>query len=280
LETEQQKAQTKADMELVEIQPKAGGPTYRVTRKQAQEMAAPSNPGAGTPPGAIIAKQPASVEEQVSQIRKDEGAMLDQYKQRQIAKERMDALIDSLRVLETGKYAEKKAEVVAGLRSLGFEVPDTATANPAEFQKFVKNSTANIFDQVKAMGGKILVSEITGLTKANANPELQPEANAALLGQAKGLIDYEDQHFKDYRNWRKNNPDAYNVQDIGDFEVEWMDGNPLSKYVKEAEMGIGARGAPLLPVEKRQKGYTYTNDFGVTGRWTGTGWETLGGPAR
>ena len=280
METEQQKAQAKADLELVEVQPKAGGPTYRVTRREAREMAAPTNPGAGTPPGAIIAKQPASVEEQVSQVRKDEGAMLDQFRQRQIAKERMDALIDSLRVLETGKFAEKKAEVVAGLRSLGFDVPSTATANPEEFQKFVKNSTANVFDQVKAMGGKILVSEITGLTKANANPELQPAANAALLGQAKGLIDYEDQHFKDYRSWRKANPEAFSVDEIGDFETDWVQKNPLGKYAREAEMGVGARGAPLLPVEKRQPGYTYTNDFGVTGRWTGTGWETLGGPAR
>lgn len=282
LETEKQKAQqeaeTKADLELVEVQPKAGGPTYRVTRKEAREMAAPTAPGAGTPPGAIISKQPASVEKQIEQVRTDENAMVDQFKQRQIAKERMDALIDSLRVLETGKFAERKAEAVAALRSMGFEVPSTATANPEEFQKFIKNSTANIFDQVKAMGGKILVSEITGLTKANANPELQPGANAALIGQAKGLLDYEDQHFKDYREWRKGNPDAYSPAELGDFETEWVQKNPLGRYAKEAEMQVGARGAPLLPVEKRTKGYTYTNDQGVTGRWNGTGWDIIGGP--
>ena len=202
----------------------------------------------------------------------------DQYRQRQVAKERMDALIDSLRVLETGKFAERKAEVVAGLRSLGFEVPSTATANPEEFQKFIKNSTANIFDQVKAMGGKILVSEITGLTKANANPELQPGANAALIGQAKGLLDYEDQHFKDYRTWRKANPDKFSPDELGDFETEWVQKNPLGKYAKEAEMQVGARGAPLLPVEKREKGYVFTNDQGVTGRWNGAGWDIIGGP--
>jgi len=284
LETEKQKAQqaeqTKADLELVDVQPKVGGPTFKVTRKEAREMTSPGTPGAGTPPGAIISKQSPSAEEQVSAIRKDEGAMLDQFKQRQIAKERMDALIDSLRVLQTGKFAERKGEIIAGLRSLGFDVPNTATANPAEFQKFVKNSTANVFDQVKAMGGKVLVSEITGLTKANANPELQPEANAALLGQAKGLIDYEDQHFKDYRDWRKGNPDAYNVQDIGDFEVGWLDQNPLSKYVKEAEMSVGARGAPLLPKERRPMGYTHTNDQGVTGKWNGKSWDIIGGPAQ
>jgi Glycosyl hydrolase 108 len=283
LETEKQKAQqeaeTKAGMELVEVQPKAGGPVYKVPRKDAAAMTT-TTPGAGTPPGAIIAKQPASAENQIEQVRKDEGAMLDQFKQRQVAKERMDALIDSLRVLETGKFAERKAEVVAGLRALGFDVPSTATANPEEFQKFIKNSTANIFDQVKAMGGKILVSEITGLTKANANPELQPGANAALIGQAKGLLDYEDQHFKDYRNWRKTNPDKYSVDELGDFETEWVKNNPLGKYAKEAEMSVGARGAPLLPADKREKGYTYTNDQGVTGRWNGTGWDIIGGPTK
>lgn len=206
--------------------------------------------------------------------------MLDQFRSRQVAKERMDALIDSLRVLKTGKFAERKGEVIAGLRAMGFDVPDTATANPAELQKFIKNSTANIFDQVKAMGGRILVSEITGLTKANANPELQPEANAALLGQAKGLLDYEDRHFKDYRDWRKQNPEAYSINDVSDFEETWVKNNPLGKYVKEAEMSVGARGAPLLPAEKRPKGYTYTNDQGVTGRWTGTGWDIIGGPTK
>ena len=171
-------------------------------------------------------------------FRSDEMAMVDQFRQRQIAKERIDALVDSLRILETGKFSEQKSEAIAALRSLGFDVPDTATANPAEFQKFIKNSTANVFDQVKSMGGKILVSEIAGLTKANANPELQPGANAALLGQAKGLLDYEDKHFQDYSDWRKENPDAY---DATDFERGWVKENPLSRYVKEAEMGIGAR---------------------------------------
>lgn len=280
IETEKQKAtaaeQAKTDLELVEVQPKIGGPTLKMTRKEARDL----QPGAGTPPGAIVTKQPASAEKQVEAIRNDEVAMLDQFRQRQVAKERMDALIDSLRILETGKFAERKAEAVAALRAIGFDVPDTATANPAEFQKFVKNSTANVFDQVKAMGGKILVSEITGLTKANANPELQPSANAALLGQAKGLLDYEDQHFQDYSDWRKQNPDAYSVQDVGDFERGWVKGNPLGKYVKEAEMGIGARGAPLLPIDKRQPGYTYTNDQGITGRWNGKSWDFLGGPNR
>lgn len=286
LETEKQKAQqeaeTKADMELVDVQPKAGGPTYKVTRKQAREMAAPEvAPGAGSPPGgsvpqgAILSKQPAWTEKRMEDMRSAEVGMLDQFKQRQVAKERMDALIDSLRVLETGKFAERKAETIAALRAIGIDVPDTATANPAEFQKFIKNSTANVFDQVKAMGGKILVSEITGLTKANANPELQPGANAALLGQAKGLLDYEDKHFQDYADWRKSNPDAY---DATDFERQWVKENPLSRYVKEAEMGVGARGAPLLPVEKREKGYTYTNDQGVTGRWNGKSWDVIGGP--
>jgi len=274
---QQQAEEVKSGLELVEVQPKPGGPVLKVARKDLGAMAGAA-PGAGTPPGAIISKQPASVEAQIDEVRKDENAMVDQYRQRQIAKERMDALIDSLRVLETGKFAERKAEAVAALRSLGFEVPSTATANPEEFQKFIKNSTANIFDQVKAMGGKILVSEITGLTKANANPELQPGANAALIGQAKGLLDYEDQHYKDYRAWRRANPDKYSPSDLGDFETEWVEKNPLGRYAREAEMRVGARGAPLLPAEKREKGYTYTNDQGVTGRWNGTSWDIIGGP--
>ena len=284
LETEKQKArseaETKAETDLVDVQPKPGGPTYKMTRKEAREMGSKEvAPGAGAPPGgsvpqgAILSKQPAWTEDRIKEMRKDERAMVDSFKQRQIAKERIDALTDSLRILQTGKFAEQKAEAVATLRSMGFDVPNAATANPAEFQKFIKNSTKNVFDEVKGLGGRILVSEIAGLTKANANPELQPEANAALLGQAKGLLDYEDRHFEDYSNWRKENPDAY---DATDFERQWVKTNPLSKFAKEAEMRVGARGAPLLPIEQRQPGYIYTNEFGVTAEWTGDRWKPVG----
>nr|NDG61200.1 hypothetical protein [Betaproteobacteria bacterium] len=51
----------------------------------------------------------------------------------------------------------------------------------------------------------ILLAEIQGLKEANANPNLEPGANMAIINQGLGLLDYEDQYYKDYFGWRKEN---------------------------------------------------------------------------
>jgi len=276
------KEQAVSAFKLVDFQPQPGGPVYKIPQSKLAEFqqnnpnATQVNPGAGTPPGGTvnlppgssIAKQPEFIAHRQDAIAKDEGSMVDQYRQRQIAKERLDTLSNLISTYQTGAGAEAKANAVAAARSIGIPIKDSDTANPAAFEQFTKNATANIFDQAKSLGGRILVTELAGLSKANANPNMQPEANRAILGQAKGILSYEDQHFKDYMDWKRQNPNAF---DTSAFETQWTDKNPLKPFVESATHDIAPKGAQIPPAEKRETGQVYVTPKGRF-RWSGTGW--------
>jgi hypothetical protein len=280
------KEQAVSAFKLVDVQPQPGGPVYKIPQSKLAEFqqnnpnATQVNPGAGTPPGGTvnlppgssIAKQPEFIAHRQDAIAKDEGSMVDQYRQRQIAKERLDTLSNLISTYQTGAGAEAKANAVAAARSIGIPIKDSDTANPAAFEQFTKNATANIFDQAKSLGGRILVTELAGLSKANANPNMQPEANRAILGQAKGILSYEDQHFKDYMDWKRQNPNAF---DTSAFETQWTDKNPLKPFVESATQGIAAKGMPIPPKEKLKSGDTYIMKDGRPGRWNGSAFEVV-----
>jgi hypothetical protein len=259
----------KAAHRFKEVQPIPGGPTYLVPEsKLVGDQADGSQPG-------MVAKQPAFIADRQKEIAKDEQSMLEQYRGRQIARERLQTLADLMQTYETGSFAQRKAEFAASLRGAGIPVRDTDTANPAAFQTFLKNATANVFDNAKALGGRILVSEINGLTKANANPEMQPEANRAILGQAIGLLDHQDKHFNDYFSWKRQNPNAY---DPTEFETKWTKENPVKGFTTKAEQGIAAKGisVPADPA-KRVVNQKYITPKGPA-TWMGNGWK-LDGPS-
>jgi hypothetical protein len=272
-ETEASKAgareTAKAAHRFKEVQPIPGGPTYLVPEsKLVGDQADGSQPG-------MVAKQPAFIADRQKEIAKDEQSMLEQYRGRQIARERLQTLADLMQTYETGSFAQRKAEFAASLRGAGIPVRDTDTANPAAFQTFLKNATANVFDNAKALGGRILVSEINGLTKANANPEMQPEANRAILGQAIGLLDHQDKHFNDYFSWKRQNPNAY---DPTEFETKWTQENPVKTFTTKAERSIAAKGIPVpSDPAKRVVNQRYVTPKGPA-IWMGNGWK-LDGPS-
>lgn len=257
----------KAGHRFREVQPVPGGPTYLVPESKLAEGATD-----GSQPG-MVAKQPGFIADRQKEIAKDEQAMLEQYRSRQIARERLQTLADLMQNYETGSFAQRKADMVAALRGVGIPVKDTDTANPAAFQTFLKNATANVFDNAKSLGGRILVSEINGLTKANANPEMQPEANRAILGQAIGLLDHADKHFNDYFTWKRQNPNAY---DTTGFETQWTKDNPVKDFTTKAEHSIAAKGVPV-PADpaRRVVNQKYMTPKGPA-TWMGNGWKLDG----
>ena len=264
----------KSKYDMVEIQPIPGGPTYKVPKSQLL-----AGPGAGSPPGSAmdaaaaanpsITKQPGFYEDKQKAIAKDEDEMIQQFKTRQLSRQRLQALAGIMQTFQPGAFAQEKGDMIATLRSVGINVPSTATANPAAFQEFTKNATANVFNDVRSMGSKILVSEIAGLTKANANPELQPEAAAAIIGQGLGVLDYEDQHTKDYFDWKKTNPNTVNT---ADFELPWSQQHPVGKYVSQATKGIAYKGQDIPAPGQRTSGQTYMTPKGPM-TWVGNGWR-------
>jgi hypothetical protein len=159
--------------------------------------------------------------------------------------QRLGILEDTLGKLQTGAWAEDKGDVIAGLRSIGLDVPNMDTANPAAVQIMVKNSLKDVFDQIKAIGGRPLVTEITGLSKATQNPDLQPEANKEIIAQAHGLIDWQKQYNNDFSNQYAAGP-----MDLAKFSQQWTADHPLSGYVQNRLKSFGVKGVdfPDVPI--------------------------------
>ena len=122
---------------MIDVQPQPGGPVYKIPQSKLGEFqqnnpdATQVGPGAGTPPGGTvnlpassIATQPEFIAHRQELIAKDEGSMVDQYRQRQIAKERLDTLSNLISTYQTGAGAEAKANAVAAARSLGIPIKD------------------------------------------------------------------------------------------------------------------------------------------------------------
>lgn len=283
--SEQAKADVQNQYDLVKVaDPNGGGDTY--VPKSAVLAAArggplprTSPPGAGSPPGTAaasvvnvapyLASQPAFIADAQKDKAKGEAEMDQQFQARQVSLQRIGDLQAMMTKYQTGDLAGAKADAVALGRALGVPVKDSDTANPAFYQRFIKDATANVFNDVKGMGGRVLVSEIEGLTKANANPEMQPDANAAILNQAKGVIGYEDQHYKDYMGWRDQNPNAWNASQ---FEIGWQKDHNVQQYVDQAGKNFAYKGQdiPSDPT-KRSAGQMYMTPKGPL-RWMGSGW--------
>jgi hypothetical protein len=223
-------------------QPVPGGPT--VYRSDADLAAA----------GGAVKDQPAVFGQKQEALGKLDGEMQGQYQQRQVAHERLDAMANLLETFQSGAGADAKAAAIAAVRAAGFQIPDSATANPAAVEQFSKNATANIFSNAKDIGGRVLVSELDGLAKSNANPNMQPASNAAILAQQKGLLNWEDQHYQDYSAWRQANPYA---TDASGFETAWAKAHPVGAYVAAAKKDIAPLGAPLPAQGQLSDGQAY-----------------------
>ena len=282
--TTAQKA-AEANYTYVDVQPEPGGPIYKVKQSELENFAKqhpeaqPINPGAGTPPGgelrlpkgAVASKQPEFYKDLQADIAKDERKMLEQFQVRQTMRERLDTMADILATYQPGKWAEQKASLISGLRSIGFPVSEENIRSAADFETFTKNSTINMFDQVKNLGGKILATEIEGMKQANPSASMQPESNRRILGQMRGLLDYEDKHFNDYSDWKKGNRNAY---DTSDFERKWVKENRPKSFIEESTKAIGAKGVAIPPRDQLKVGDTYIIN-NVKRRWNGTGFEKV-----
>lgn len=171
---------------------------------------------------------------------------------------------------ESGGGSGAKAAAVAAVRAAGFDIPDSTTANPEAVERFAKNPSANVFADAAAIGGRLLVTELDGPRKANANPDMQPGSNAATLGQQRGLLDWEDQHYADCSAWRQADPYA---TDVSSFETARAKAHPVSAYVAAARKDIAALG-PLPKPGQWVDGQAYIVG-GQKVRWDATASRTV-----
>lgn len=282
-DTETSKLKAQNEQTLKEVQPTPGGPKqFDTTAHLIQAIKdgraganASVGPGAGSPPGGggippglPVAEQPKFIADRQAEIAKDEGAMMSQYQARQIAKERLGELADLTETYQTGDLNAAKAKMQALAAAWGIKIPNSATMNAAAYEEFTKNAIGNVFSQAKDLGGRILVTELTGLTKANANAELQPAAAAKIIAQGAGILNYEDKHFEDYHAWKDKNQNAF---DTSPFEIPFIKGNPVKRYTDDASQQIAPLGVdkPKSPADlKVGQVYQSPNGHGI-GRWDG-----------
>jgi hypothetical protein len=242
--------QVASQFELVETMNPDGSIVMKPKSKLLEGDKAVS-PGAGSPTGATadaatpeaVKKLPESALKLKEKIGEDELKMSEDFKRRQVAASRVNGLLDILTKYETGKFAEQKGDIIGKLNALGIKVDPTVSANPANFEVFMKGAIKNVFDDLP--GGKILLAEIAGLSKANANAGMQPAANAKILGDALAAIRYEDKYVLDYAKWRSEHPNAYSPMDTISFNNEWMKKNNLDQFKKEVERTTGYVGQKL-----------------------------------
>jgi hypothetical protein len=245
-----QEKEVGTEFETVEVM-RPDGSTVYMPKSKVLASDKPVTPGAGSPTGAAannttpdnLKSLPASTLKMREDIGKDELKMSDDYAKRQVAQSRVNGLLDIMTQYETGKFADTKGEIVGKLRGIGINVKDTDTASPAKFEIFMKGAIKNVFDDLP--GGKILLAEISGLSRANANSTMQPEANAKILGDALAASKYEDKYVLDYAKWRQENPNAYSPMDTIRFNEGWLKDNNLDAYKKETARHIGYIGQKL-----------------------------------
>jgi hypothetical protein len=189
-----------------------------------------------------------------------------QYRERQIAKDRLMQIGNALSTVKSGKFGPELNEFVAGMRAAGFPIENSASINPALAQEIAKNAWKTVFDELKSIGGQPRVLEMQGLQASGANLGLEPEANKAILASALASFNYEDKFFEDATKAYK--AQGYRYSD-SEFMPEWRRSNRLDALKEEAAKNLAIRGATptesngSINFNKLKDGYTYIIEPGM-----------------
>ena len=216
----------------------------------------------GKPVGTVA---PDVISDQQKELWKTHNAIPEQLTEIDQTDQRLGRITDIIKGgYQTGAFATEKANIIADLRGLGINVPSTATANPEALQVFMKEQKQLIMSQVKAMGGRILASEIKTFGMGNPGPEMQPKANAMMLTEMRGVLQWERQYKSDFMNWHEKNPGAY---DEGQFASQWLKANPIQKFIDPEVLNFAYPGQEIPKAPKdRMPGQLYMLPSGKLGR--------------
>ena len=194
----------------------------------------------------------------------DEQAAADQARQQ--TRVQVQAIASVLENFEPGAFAQEKAQLVKTLRSAGFDVPASATADPDAFEIFTKNMMKNVFSGVKEIGGQLRVAEMAGLKEASSNPSMQPKANKKIVAEAIGVLNAADKRYADEVSAYGEQENKFNR---AKFQLDWRKSpeNDPQKFISEAEKNTAVRGATPSDLSEMSAGHVYvvepSNAFGV-----------------
>jgi hypothetical protein len=189
-----------------------------------------------------------------------------QYRERQIAKDRLLQIGNALSTVRSGKFGPELNDFVAGMRSAGFPIENSASINPALAQEIAKSAWKTVFDELKSIGGQPRVLEMQGLQASGANLGLEPEANKAILASALASFNYEDKYFEDAAKAYKEQ--GYRYSDSA-FMPKWRGDNKLDAMKEEVAKNLAIRGTTptessgAINFNKLKDGHTYIIEPGM-----------------
>jgi len=150
------------------------------------------------------------------------------------------AIAKALKETQSGKWATEKADIAAGLRTVGVKLPDSVLNDPAAVQTALKDNFQSTLAQIRAFTSRPAAVEVQLASKNFANPNLQPEANAKIIAQVVGNMRWERALMNDWAAAKgKPNADGKTWLDPQDFQRAWIQHNPVQKYIDSAEKDIG-----------------------------------------
>jgi hypothetical protein len=165
----------------------------------------------------------------------------------------LKALLDQY---HTGKLADAGYNMMAWARSLG--VPVAPEYDPSKNEEINKLATQLVFNQIKQIGGRVLVSEIEGLSRANPNTALTPEANRAILENvALEQNMAQDRFLNASKVFSK-------YKQLGDFDQRYIENTPVKTIEQNIRQFVhsGQSSPDELPEQ-----YRGTAHLGADGRW-------------
>lgn len=118
--------------------------------------------------------------------------------QRETAMKQLNKISDLLTRFEPGKWADAKGDIIASLRSVGFNIPDTMTGAPGASQIILKTAIQQAMDMANK-GSSGMTNEKLGEARlASPHADLQPEAMQSIVADLKARLAYEQKFAQDF----------------------------------------------------------------------------------
>ena len=181
----------------------------------------------------------------------------DLLKQLDIAELHNVQIAELLRIYETGAWAEAKAYIVSGLRSVfGQRIPNTATANPSAYYLLVELTQRRAISISKDLFGSVTDATIAQILKAGVEASIQPGANRHVLALIIATNKWERKYVADL----SAAIEANEALDVYTFTRDWQS-KPENAYrgiFDETYRTTPVRGdVPILRPENLKMGQHY-----------------------
>lgn len=156
--------------------------------------------------------------------------------------QRTQELTGILKTLNTGKILEAGKDFYSWARAAGFEGLIPKGYDPSDAEMVNKLATSLVFQQVKEVGGRPMVTEITGLQQSNPSIALTPRANLDIVGNIEAGSKYIQDRFSQASNVYSK------YHQLGNFDQKYLDQSPLGSIFDATKRAIGAGQTPASQI--------------------------------